>query len=314
MVSKKQLPAHHPSLTTISSWLQENTKILADAGINSAHLDCKILLETVLHKSRTWLAAHGDEMLLAEDYKKLDTFITQRKNRVPLAYIIGSKEFYGRLFLVNESVLIPRPESESMIEVLKEVMSGKWMVDSRQMSAPKPPTPNPSLPTIYDIGTGSGCLAITVKLELPHTTVIATDISPEALRVAKKNARLHHANIIFQQANLLQTIDSQPLFAKATDDKQQTIILANLPYVPEGYITSKEITKEPAIALFSGADGLNHYRALFQSLKTKQNKPFVVITESLILQHTALVMIAKEAGYHLKKTTGLIQHFSVTES
>src|SRR5690606_357890 len=146
---------HHPSLTTISSWLQENTKILADAGIDSAHLDCRILLETVLQKSRTWLAAHVDEMLLAEDHKKLDTFITQRKNRVPLAYIIGSKEFYGRLFLVNESVLIPRPESEAMIEVLKEVMSEKWMVDSRQMSTPK-------LPTIYDIGTGSGCLAITV--------------------------------------------------------------------------------------------------------------------------------------------------------
>lgn len=272
-------------LQTITSWLKENTDRLKKAGVASARLDVTVLLEEVLQKDRAWLAAHSDEEINQEDLRKLNGFVTQRERRVPLAYILGSKEFYGRSFLVNKDVLIPRPESEAIIELLKEVTG---IVDD--------------VNTVIDIGTGSGCLAITVKKELPDVHVTGIDISDRALKVARKNARLHTAQIQWKK------MDIQKEFPKMPKTRPY-IVVANLPYVPKKLITSEEITKEPPIALFSGSDGLDHYRMFWQQISTLKNKPFAILTESLISQHQQLESLGKSAGYSREKTTDLIQQF-----
>lgn len=274
-------------LQTIASWLKETTTYLKMAGVTSARLDAIILLEAVLQKNREWILAHDDYKLSPHEATLLNNFVSMRKEHVPLAYIVGSKEFYGREFLVTPDTLIPRPESEAIIDTLKKV--------SQQHE----------INTAIDIGTGSGCLAITAKKELPDIHATGVDISESALKIARKNARKHNVQIQWKQANLMK--DELPKMPKT----RPYIIIANLPYVPDNLITSEEITKEPALALFSGKDGLNHYRALFRQLKTRTNKPFAVITESLASQHTALNNFAINAGYQPQATTDLVQLFSL---
>jgi release factor glutamine methyltransferase len=270
---------------TINQWLKHATEVLTLAGVESARLDNLILLETVLKKQRDWLLAHNDEILDSSQLKKLNTFLTQREQRTPLAYIIGSKEFYGRKFIVTPDVLIPRPESEYIIDILKEILQ----------------TTNHHLQTILDVGTGSGCLAITAKLEFPEAKVFALDISKPALKIAKLNAQKLGADIKLKKSDLFSSIS----------DIKSTILLANLPYVPSNLITSDEILKEPSGALFSGDDGMDHYHKFWQQIQDLKNKPAHILTESLESQHGTMVDLAKVACYKLQDTKVLIQHFSL---
>jgi release factor glutamine methyltransferase len=284
IVSSPQ-PTTHDQRVTIDSWVQNSIQKLQDAGVESARLDATILAERGLEKDRTWVLAHGDSEISPQQLKKLNDFITQRISRVPLAYIIGAKEFYGREFIVNECVLIPRPESETIIDILLNLAK------------------NYNINTIIDIGTGSGCLAITTKKELPDAHVTGIDISETALKIAKMNARKHDAHIQWKQMDFIQ--EGLPNMPKT----RPYVFLANLPYVPNDMITSEEITKEPALALFSGDEGLHHYRAFFNQLSQCKNKPFAVIAESLTTQHSTLAQLATQTGYNLQTTTDLIQLF-----
>ena len=273
---------------TIEGWLKTNTVHLTDAGIQSARVDCLLLLENELNKSREWVLGHSEIELKTTQLQRLNTMIARRMKREPIAYIIGSKEFYGRTFFVTPDVLIPRPESESCIEVLTKstpcAKDGPWR--------------------ILDVGTGSGCLAITAKLELPGAHVIASDISDKALTIARKNAKRLGAEIKFIKSDLLSALSD-------TNQQLPTIILANLPYVPDNFITSAEITKEPAIALFSGIDGLDHYRTFWHQVNDLDHKPKYIITESLEDQHKPLLKLANNAGYELTETKTLAQLFSL---
>lgn len=270
------------SKKSLHNWLKVSTEKLQKANIESARLDNLILAATILKKSQEWLRAHEDYELTDQEMKELNTKVIQRAQHIPLAYLTSAKEFYGRPFYVNEDVLIPRPESESFITLLRTVAT---RVD-----------------TAIDIGTGSGCLAISTKLEYPALYVIATDLSKSALIVAKKNAANLKAHITFIQTDLLAKIDHEP----------STVLLANLPYVPENLITSEEITKEPAEALFSGSDGLNHYRQLWQQISMLSSRPLYVMTESLESQHRQLEVLAQTAGYRLVKTDTLVQLFTLS--
>lgn len=271
----------------IDHWLDDATAKLSTTGVESAMLDAQLLLVHVTGQPREWLLAHGEYELSGSELEKAIQLCTRRAEREPLAYILGSKEFYGREFMVNENVLIPRPESEAIIDVLKDIL--KHVLNDEM--------------TIYDIGTGSGCLAITAKLEAPEATIVASDISHEALAVAKRNAQALGATISFIQSDLLQATNYQP----------PTIILANLPYVPDELVTSKEITHEPRRALFSGEDGLDHYRRFWQQVTTLKTKPAYIIIESLASQHKPMVSLAKQAELHCIRTKDLIQVFSSTE-
>lgn len=253
---------------------------LKEAGVDSPRRDCMVLLEDLLKKDRSWVTAHGEHKLNVSQVKILNAQIKRRTNREPLAYIRGKAWFYGRFFEVNPSVLIPRPESENFIELLKEIKPTK----------------------IIDIGTGSGCLAITASLELPSAIVIGSDVSIKALKVAQKNARMYKVNIKFVQGSFLDPFLS-------SGDLAGTTILANLPYVPNGLITSPEVTTEPAQALFSGNDGLEHYRKFWHQIRQLSQKPLYILTESLENQHKSLNQLAADSGYKLQKTDVLIQQF-----
>jgi len=270
----------------IQTWLSESTQKLRHEQIESARLDALILLETELEKSRAWLLAHYVHELSASKISNLNKKLSQRLHHTPLAYIIGSKEFYGRSFIVTEDVLIPRPESEALIELLIGI--------ARLEDAPN---------TIFDIGTGTGCLAITAKLELGNIHCTAVDCSAPALKVAKKNAAMLQASVRFCKSDLLENVPKMP-------KTRPYVILANLPYVPEGLITSEEITKEPAEALFSGSDGLDLYRRFWQQVANLKNPPRHIITESLDSQHVALQTLAQIAGYEISKEQDLAQQFT----
>lgn len=268
---------------TIDSWLKIHISQLKNAGVETSRLDCLVLLSDVTQHDKSWVLAHPEHELQIEQINILNTFFVQRATHTPLAYVRGKSEFYGREFVINKHVLVPRPESEDIIVLLKEIAI-------------------PSIPsTICDIGTGSGALAITAKLELENSTVIATDIDAACLNVAKTNAARLHANITFLQGDLL-----QPVHALKIDD-QRLIVIANLPYVPLDYPVNLAATHEPKLALYSGDDGLDHYRRLFAEISSLP--VLYTIVESLPTQHEVLTIIAEGHGFELRTTRGLIQLF-----
>jgi release factor glutamine methyltransferase len=265
---------------TTQDWLTKNTQQLQLAEIATARLDCLVLLEDETGKDRGWLLAHPEYDLQIEKFEKLSIKIVQRTQNIPLAYIRGKVEFYCREFLVNEHVLVPRPETENMIELLKTL---DLSADSR----------------IADIGTGSGCIVITAALELPSAIVQAYDIDPQCLELATANATKLGAKVTFIQSNLLENV--------ITTD----VLLTNLPYVPNDYTINTAATYEPKLALFGGEDGLDLFRTMFEQIKSNRWKPSYVLTESLPEQHQTLAAIArKTAGYSLEKTAGFIQLFT----
>jgi release factor glutamine methyltransferase len=210
--------------------------------------------------------------------------ISRRQEGEPIAYIRGSAEFYGRTFTVNESVLVPRPESETMIDLLKEL----HREDDSAVSY-----------RIADVGSGSGALGLSAYLELPRVALDLYDIDRSTLEVAKNNARIHHVAAHTYCSDLL--TDSHGPY---------DIILANLPYVPLGYPINLAAKYEPSIALFAGKDGLDLYRTLFSQLETFVWKPKELYTESLIESHKDLYEIALSHGYRLIVEKDLIQVFS----
>lgn len=264
-------------------WLAEATAELTDAGIGTARLDCLVMLEDVLKMDRSYILAMPDRQLSSAQLEKLSQLIKRRRTHEPLAYIRGKIEFYGREFKVDKRVLQPRPETETMIELAKTLKL------------------KPS-PVVVDIGTGSGCIAVTMKLERPRWQVVATDIDQACLQVARMNAKKLKAEVSFKRGNLLAPLKNIQLDA----------VLANLPYVPDNFKVNEAVHKEPKQAVFGGGDGLNLYRQLFQQLGALKTPPGFVLTESLPPQHRELRDIAKQAGYSLSQTDDFIQVFELT--
>lgn len=266
----------------IDTWLSAATKVLEEAQISSARLDALILLEDSLGHDRGWLLAHPEAELSAEQVNKLNRQVSRRSRQVPLAYIRGFSEFYGRRFLVNKYVLEPRPESETMIELLKILKL-------------------PKRPAIADVGTGSGALGITAALELTDAIVDLYDIDSNCLAVAKHNCVLHELHLHAFKRDLL----NRP-------HRHYDVVLANLPYVPTHWMTSPSIKMEPKLAIDGGNDGLDHYRRLFTQLSRQHHQPAFVLTEALPPQHEKLALVAGEHGYTLRASQDLIQVFQIS--
>jgi len=283
----------------IHELLAESTKKLKNDGIPTARLDALVLLEDYLKKDRAWILAHPDAKI-AKSNKLFIHSIERRAQHEPLAYIRGRTEFYGREFLVDKLVLVPRPESETMIDLALKVI-GERLEDRVNASPEDGPR------AVVDVGTGSGALAITMKLEMPRVEVIGVDISSDCLKIAKRNAAELGADIKFYQGNLLAPLSNlKPLTSNL-------VILANLPYVPDGYSINEAAKHEPKLALFGGPDGLNLYRRLFKQLPkfTVDGLRLTVLTESLNFQHAELTRIAKKAGYEQIASRDLIQVFGL---
>lgn len=264
---------------TISQWLVDAMIRLKRADIPNGRTDALVLLTDLFDVDKSWIHTHPELELNDLQLRELEHNLAKRLNHTPLAYIRGFIEFYKRKFTVNSRVLIPRPESESFIELLKDL----------QLETPE----------IADIGTGSGCLGITAALELPDATVHLYDIDEDALAIANHNARLYDLKLQYYPSDLLENL--RPPY---------DVLLANLPYVPKKLITSPEITKEPALALFSGEDGLDHYRRFWQQVSDLEAQPRYILTESLEEQLDALHELAQKAGYHHLKTDVLVSLYT----
>lgn len=269
---------------TINDFLMDAQRRLDKAGVGTARLDALVLLEDATGKDRGWLLAHPESKLEDKILRQLQPQIERRSRHEPLAYIRGKMEFYGREFVVSNAVLEPRPESETMIDLLKSLTL-------------------PDNPTIIDVGTGSGALAITAKLELPGTTVTATDIDPKCLEIARRNAQKHGTDISFLQGDLLQPV------LDAKHDLGRATLLCNLPYVPNGFNINTAAGHEPRHAIFGGLDGLDLYRTLLAQLADAPTKPLYICCESLPLQHKTLAHLARSRGFALVTSEDFIQVF-----
>jgi release factor glutamine methyltransferase len=264
----------------LGEYLSSAERQLKQAGIDSARLDALILLEDSLHKDRAWLLAHPEYDIAGDQVKRLQAKLDRRARRIPLSYIRGHSQFYGRRFKLNRHVLEPRPESETMISLLKALNL-------------------PKRPAIADIGTGSGALGITAALEIDGSQVDLYDISASALAVAKHNTHLHELHLHCRKMNLL----SRPL-------QPYDAILANLPYIPDHWQLHPSILEEPRIAFMGGEDGVEVYRKLFAQLRRFAWTPKFVLTESMPPQHKKLAQVAEKAGFSLQKTEDFIQIFT----
>lgn len=203
----------------------------------SAGLDAQVLLAEVLGVNRAYLLAHSDQSLTPEQETHFTALVMHCAAGEPLAYLIGRRGFYDRELIVSPAVLVPRPETELLLE--------RALAFARSRSTL----------TAVDVGTGSGALAVTFAALCLHAKVYATDVSPAALAVARQNAALHNANITFFEGDLL-----LPLLEA---DIHIDLIMANLPYIPSGEVPVLAVSQyEPHLALDGGADGLDLVRRL----------------------------------------------------
>ncbi|HSW75367.1 MAG TPA: peptide chain release factor N(5)-glutamine methyltransferase [Candidatus Saccharimonadales bacterium] len=266
---------------TIGSFIAHATQQLTKSGVITARLDCLVLLEDELRKNRAALLAHTSDELPPGAIENLEQKIVRRCAHEPLAYIRGFTEFYGRQFRVTPSVLVPRPETELIIDAFRQFVSKK------------------GVRRVADIGTGSGCIGITLALEHPSLHIDLYDISAEALKIAKQNSELLGAHNTFTHENNLLTNITQGYDA----------IVANLPYVPTNFPINEAATHEPKIALFAGADGLSDYQCFWQQIANLARKPKIIVTEAFPAQHHVLAQWARQSDYALEYVQDFIQLF-----
>jgi release factor glutamine methyltransferase len=244
---------------------------LADSSL-SPHVDARLLLQHVLQASHTHLVAHDDQLLTAGQEETYRSLITRAAQGEPIPYLTGYAPFYGRDFSVNPDVLIPRPETELLVEAALAWAGNRGPIH------------------VVDVGTGSGCVAVTLALALPAATLTAVDISAEALVVARQNADRYgvtqgaHA-VHFYHGSLLEPVPGQP-----------DLIVANLPYIAEGEWTMLDDGVkwyEPVLALKGGADGLDLVRQLLVQAATRLRQGGAIFLEIGWQQGTAARLLAQ---------------------
>ena len=245
------------------------TKCLTDAGVPDAALDAWYLLQMVCRIERSYYYVHGEEDITQDAQKEYEIAVQKRAEHIPLQYIIGEQEFMGLRFKVNSNVLIPRQDTETLVEqVLKIVKPGM---------------------KVLDLCTGSGCVLISVLKNAPELTGVGSDISKTALLVAKKNAKMHEVDADWIRSDLFDNITE-------TFD----VIMANPPYIPTGEILSlmPEVRDfEPENALDGGADGLDFYRKIAGQVKDYLNPGGYVYMEIGYDQGEAVSELMRNAGF-----------------
>lgn len=218
-------------------------------------LDASLILEYVLGLSKLDMLMQENHILTDFELNAVKHCLKLRLNKIPIAYILGYKEFYGRKFIVNNNVLIPRPETEAIIDISKQNLS------------------EIKKPVIWEIGTGSGCISITLNLEIPNSKIIASDISKQALQIAKNNDIIltgKQSTIVWLEGDLLSPFRQQKT--------EPNIIIANLPYLDQNQYTDDSILDEPNIALYSEQQGLAHYIRLLKAIKSR----FIIVPKILL--------------------------------
>ena len=263
-------------MTTLRDVLTRGRRMLIQAGQDSDRLDTQVLLEHVLGIDRAILYTHPEREVTAEQEQQFLALVERRMQGEPIAYILGHEEFYGLDFLVDTRVLIPRPETEMLVENALRLVRER--LDAKQT------------PLVADIGTGSGVISITLAVEearLPY--LYAIDISTDALAVAQQNCQRHSVE---QRVHLLHGDLLTPL------PEPVDMLIANLPYVGTDEVdvmTRDVLNYEPHQALFSGPDGLDLLQRFFEQVRTAEKlKPHgVILLEIGYRQRELLTKILK---------------------
>ena len=245
------------SVASIRETIRETHQTLEAAGIADARLEAEVTVMTVMRMTRQNIFAEQETEVPASEAQQLAEIVAQRLERTPLAYILGYREFYGINVVVTPDVLIPRPETEGMVEhTLFMALMG---METREL-------------TIADVGTGSGAIAVNLAIHLPAARIYAVDISEPALDVAAYNIRGHsvHDRVRLGHGDLLEPLP-EPV----------DLIVANLPYIPTERIPTlqPEVQQEPQLALDGGPDGLDLGRRLLEQAPRKLNSPGIILLE-----------------------------------
>jgi release factor glutamine methyltransferase len=270
--------------------LREAFGVLRSAGVPSHTLAAEILLTHTVGRDRTWVYAHPEEQISTEDADRYFALIARRANGEPTQHLTGKQEFWGLEFEVTPDVLIPRPETEHVIEVALDRLA------ARELRAGRKQTLTGDGLEIADIGTGSGCIAIALAKELPVATINATDISSAALAIAQRNAIRHNVadRLRFLKSNLLDEVTAQC-----------DVIVSNPPYVGrrETETLAREVRDhEPEIALYGGEEGYELYAGLIAQAAAHLKPNGILVLE---LGHSSLPAVRSLLGSSTWKNVGI---------
>jgi release factor glutamine methyltransferase len=253
---------------TVAEAIRQGEACLRPIAGDDARLEARLLLAAVLGRSREWLYLYPAFSLSPAATAQFHQLLAARCAGEPLAYLLGTREFYGRSFRVDARVLVPRPETESLLEAALAFVRSTGAV------------------RVVDVGTGSGILGITIALECPWVRVVLLDVSADALAVARENAQRLGA------ASRVQLVQSDLLAALSG---RYDLIIANLPYIPTAAMPGlpPEVRREPRIALDGGPDGLALYRRLFAEVPPRLSPTGALFAEIGSDQGTAVLALAR---------------------
>ena len=271
---------------TITESAAAAARVLIESGFEpeEARRDVAVLARHVLGWSLTDWAIRSREEAPADFHSRLAEFTRRRATHEPVAYITGVREFYGRTFRVTPAVLTPRPETEILVETTLSLLPSALLLGAET--------------AIVDVGTGSGCIAITLALEAHAARVVATDTSSDALAIARANADALGARVEFVKASLI------PAGIEAD------LIVSNPPYIPESDRASLPVDVrdfEPAAALFAGPDGLDVIRELVPAARHALKSGGRLIMEIGAGQADAVAAIVRSAGFERPYVTSDLQ-------
>lgn len=269
---------------TLKQWLNNAQAQLQAKGIASAQIDSELLLAHVLHQDKAYLLSHSEDSLPPQKIKEATTLLQRRLAHEPLAYILGYKEFFGLTIKTDKRALIPRWESECLVEAADD-----WLQK------------HPHARVIAEVGTGSGAIILSLAKKHPNHTFFATEISPEALALAQDNAQQIGLNAItFLPGDLGQPLTEQGLHGKID------LLVANLPYIPTPLLKNLDPTVtyyEPNLALEGGEDGLDYYRRFLPQAVSLLAPGGLLLCEHDYDQGEAMRQIAQTSFPHAQITT-----------
>ena len=240
-------------------------------------LDAQLLMLKVLMRGQTeraWLIAHDDHVLTPSQWREFEQLLLSRSLGQPLAYLVGEKEFFGITLNVSAHVLIPRPDTETLVE---------WALNTVKDSCLK-------APAIVDLGTGSGAVALAIKANAQHAQVTALDLSPDALALARLNGQRLQLDVRWMESNWLQGI--QGLQTRGFD-----VVVSNPPYIEENDPHLAQLLFEPVSALTAGADGLRDIRTIIQQAPSHLNTNGWLLLEHGWNQANAVAQLLTQQGF-----------------
>lgn len=263
------------SMPSIRNLLERDTgRLTRTLGLSraEARLELRVLLGHALNVDRAWLIGHEDRDVNHEALQAYEHLLARRLEGIPIAYLLGWREFYGRMFKVGPDVLIPRPETELLVDLAKARL------------------PETGKRDVLDLGTGSGCIAITLALERPNCAVTGVDKSQASLNLARENAAILGAKVEWRQANWFSGLAG----------RRFDLIVANPPYIQEDdkHLESGDVRFEPRHALASGPQGLNDLAFIIQRAPARLKPAGWLLLEHGWNQGPAVLAFMKTHGFH----------------